>query len=157
MMIGLVLVVIVAMGAAFAAGPVGRRDPESLRRRRRQVLHHFPERVEAEDLALLLSDAVPPVAVRPLVARVQQRHLDAPQLWRWAETNGPTALGLALCADFDDADFELDPGPRQHEFDAGSLRMLAELNGGGLGRLVVEGIDQRAQSHPAPGPVRRAA
>lgn len=140
-MIGLALVVIVAMGAAFAAGPARRLDPDALRRRRRQVLHHFPERAVPEDLGQLLADAVPPIAVRPLVTRIRQRHLDAPQLWRWAEANGPTALGLALCADFDSSDFETDYATSRREFDTVSLRMLAELNGGGLGRLVVAGID----------------
>ena len=157
-MIGLVLVVLVAMGAAFTAGPVGRSDPDALRRRRRQVLHHFPERAVAEDLGMLLSDAVPPVAVRPLVTRIRQRHLDAPQLWRWAEANGPTALGLALCADFDATDFEAAPGSDRREFDTTSLRMLAELNGGGLGRLVVAGIDARPSlPEPEAGPALWAA
>lgn len=158
MMIGLALVVFVAMGAAFAAGPVGRHDPDALRRRRRQVLHHFPERASAEDLAMLLADAVPPVAVRPLVTRIRQRHLDAPQLWRWTEANGPTALGLALCADFDATDFGADPSHDQRTFDTTSLRLLAELNGGGLGRLVVAGIDARpALPAPDAGTARWAA
>ena len=140
MMIGLALVVALVLLGTMAAGT---SDPNTRLRRRRQQLHRHAERATVADVEMLLADAYPRPVVRPLTNRIRREHLDPATLWRWAETNGATALGLAVAADFDAADFET--VPQGHEgFDPQSLRILAELNGGSLGGLVVSRIDARA-------------
>lgn len=140
MMIGLALVVAVVLLGTMAAGPFGKSDPDTRLRRRRQQLHRHAERATVADVEMLLADAYPRPVVRPLTNRIRRQHLDPVTLWRWAETNGATALGLAVAADFDAADFESVPSGLD-EFDPQSLRILAELNGGSLGSLVVSRVD----------------
>lgn len=140
MMIGLALVVVVVLMGTMAAGPLRPADPDTRLRRRRQQLHHHAERATVADVEMLLADAYPRPVVRPLTNRIRREHLDPAALWRWAEANGATALGLAVAAEFDSADFSTVPDGHEG-FDPQSLRILAELNGGSLGGLVVSRID----------------
>lgn len=135
-MVGVLFVAAAVLVGSIAAGPFGRPDPGTRLRRRRRQLHRHADRATVADLELLLADAFPRPVVRPLANRIRRGGLEAATLWRWTETNGPTALALALCADFDAVDFAR-PGAEHDGFDAQSLRLLAELNGDGLGALVL--------------------
>ncbi|WP_395659036.1 hypothetical protein [Nocardioides sp.] len=146
MMIELVLVGVVVLAGGLAAGPSG-RGPETRLRRRRRVLHRHAERATVADLEMLLAGAFPRPVVRPLVNRIRRGHLEPAALWRWAEANGATALALALCAEFGATDFA-EPTTEHDGFDPQSLRLLAELNGEGLGALVLARLD--ARSTPVP-------
>lgn len=136
MLIQLVLVLAVVLVAAVAVGPLRRPDTESRTHRRRRQLSRNPRRTTTADVEQLLIDVVPRAAVRPLMNRARHQGLTPPTLWRWTQINGPYALGLALSAGFGQRDFSA----VDRHFDLESLRLIAELQGGGLASLVLSEV-----------------